>query len=376
MKKILKLGFIGGGINSAVGKVHFIASQMDKNFHVVSGVFSRDKIINYQTANLWAIEKNRTYSSIDKFIKYEKDKIDAVVLLSPSTDHFNVLLKLVKNRMPVICEKSFTTTLSEAREICKNAKKYKSYISLVYNYTGYPMIRELKELVRKKYFGDIKSIFIDMPQEGFITLDKNKKIIRPQSWRLKDGKIPTLSLDLGIHLFHLLGFLIQNKPQYITGMENSYCNFKTIVDDVKCLIKLERNATAAIWYSKSALGKKNGLSISVYGEKASAYWTQENAEKLELNNKLGNKVIIDRGSHLSSIANKERYARFKVGHPAGFIEAFANMYCDLAEDIKYYKKNGKRKIADYIFDENNGLEGLSLLTKLSQASKKNNWIKI
>ena len=122
MKKILNLGFIGGGLNSAVGRTHFIASQMDQKFQVVSGVFSRNKKINLATNALWNVNKKRIYHDIDEYILSEKNSVDAVAVLSPSTDHFHVLEKLIKNKIPVICEKSFTKNEKEARKICQLIK--------------------------------------------------------------------------------------------------------------------------------------------------------------------------------------------------------------------------------------------------------------
>ena len=376
MTNTLNLAFIGGGINSAVGRAHFISAQMDKNFQVVSGFFSRDKKINLLTGKTWNIDKSRIYDDLDTFIENEQNRIDVVALLSPTTDHYSVLKKLVKNKIPIICEKSFTRNEAEAREICKLSKKYNSYISLVYNYTGYPMIRELRQLIRSGSFGKIINVIIDMPQEGYISVDQKNKAFRPQQWRLKDYGIPIISLDLGIHLFHMLRFLIKDKPDSVISVENSYGNFKNLIDDVRCLIKLENKATASLWYSKSALGSRNGLSVNIYGTKLSAKWHQSQPEKLELNYKNGEKTKIDRASHLTKHASKDRYSRFKVGHPAGFIEAFANMYWDIADDLKYFKRNGIKKNSEFVFYEDHGLEGLNFLKKISISSKKNNWVKI
>ncbi len=376
MKKILNLGFIGGGLNSAVGRTHFIASQMDQKFQVVSGVFSRNKKINLATGALWNVNKKRIYHDIDEYILSEKNSVDAVAVLSPSTDHFHVLEKLIKNKIPVICEKSFTKNEKEARKICQLIKKHKSYVSLVYNYTGYPMVRELRDMIRSGAFGKIVNIIINMPQEGFMTVDKKSLPYKPQSWRLTDGEIPTISLDLGIHLFHMLRFLVKEKPLYATSIESNYGNFRNLIDDVKCLVKLENKITASMWFSKSALGNKNGLSIGIYGVKGACLWKQETADKIEVSFKNGEKKIIERGSNSYQHSSINRYSRFKSGHPTGFIEAFANMYWDIADDIQLFLKNGKKRNSKFVFYEEHGLEGLSFLKKISSSSKKGIWIKL
>jgi predicted dehydrogenase len=152
----------------------------------------------------------------------------------------------------------------------------------------------------------------------------------PQNWRLFDGEIPTVSLDLGVHCHHLLQFLTDKSlvPQW--ARQASLGNFKKVIDDVECAGILGKDAQFSMWFGKAALGHRNGLRVRLYGSEASATWYQASPDELHLYSRSGQAHLIDFGSPDLLVANQPRYMRFKAGHPTGFIEAFANLYDDLA----------------------------------------------
>jgi len=367
MKKI-KLAFLGGGINSAIGKTHKIAVEMDNRYEIVAGCFSRNEEINKKTADLYGI--NKIYSNLKELVKNERDKIDAIVILTPIPSHKEELIFCIKNNIPVICEKALTTSLKNALEIKKELTKYKGFLAITYNYTGYPMIRELKELIKMGKLGKIVHIDVQMPQESFIKVDKNNNPFKPQKWRLKDYEIPTIYLDLGAHLHDLVSFLINKKPMEVSVINRTYGYFN-VIDDVRGVVNYEDGIAAHYWFSKSALGHKNGLKIQIYGTKGSAFWYQMEPEYLYFCDNKGKKEIIERDNIDCIIANQERYNRFKAGHPIGFIEAFANYYYDIADLLLGINKNEN----GYVFGIDNAIEGLMLLEAMNKSSKKKDWEK-
>ena len=163
--KPLKLSFIGGGVNSSIGKIHIISSQLDNNFEIVSGMFSRNFHFNKKISNSLKINKNRIYNNIDSLIKNEKKIIDAFVVLAPTPDHFKILKILINQNVNIIIEKPILSNLKEVKELKILLKKFKKKIYLIHNYTGYPAVREIKELVRKKVYGKLLNININMTQE-------------------------------------------------------------------------------------------------------------------------------------------------------------------------------------------------------------------
>jgi len=201
---MFKLAFIGGSINSIAGYPHLIASQMDGRFQVVAGAFSTDREINKQTASKWKIE--RLYQDWQDLIVKEKDKVDAVVVLAPTPLHSQIILELLKHDIPVICEKALVGSIEELAQIEKVYDSKKHFLVVTNNYSGYPMVRELKKRISNGKLGKILHIRLQMPQESFLRPPKSIKY--PQLWRLKDGDIPAISLDLGAHLHHLAYFLL------------------------------------------------------------------------------------------------------------------------------------------------------------------------
>lgn len=372
---ILKLGFIGGGLNSAIGMTHKISSQMDNKFKIEAGCFSRNNKINKATAASWGIENDRVYSSWQDLLKCEKSSLDAIVILTPTNFHTEIILKALEYKIPVICEKTLTTSVDEAKQIKSVLQKNKGFLVTTYNYTGYPMIRELKHIIDSNKLGNIVQINIEMPQESFIRRNDKGEIPKPQDWRLHDGVVSTLSLDLGTHLSNMIYFLTQEKPLGVVALKNSFGHYDNVIDNIMCMIKYSNNIDCRMWYSKSAIGHKNGLKVEIYGEEASAEWYQMNPEFLILNDNVGRNITLDRSSKEISIANQERYNRFKSGHPAGFIEAFSNHYDDIYQAILSYK-NGKDYVNDFVFTIDSSLDGLKLMEAIETSADNKTWEKI
>ncbi len=373
MMRRLKLAFIGGGLNSAVGTTHKIASQMDGRFELVAGCFSTHIDVNERTKKQWYAD--RMYPSGKALLEAEKNKIDAVVVLTPTPYHTEIIIEAIKLGYPVICEKALTASISDAIRIKEALKRYRGYLAVTYNYTGYPMVRELRSIIRQNKLGRVQQIHIEMPQEGFERLDRNSNPMTPQRWRLQDGEIPTISLDLDDHLHNKIYFLTGEKPIKVIAIQNSFGLFKQVIDNVICIAKYTNDMVCNIWYSKAALGYRNGLRVRVYGEKGSAEWYQMNPEMLYLHDNRGHTQIIDRGSFDVNTSSQQRYNRFKAGHPAGFIEAFANLYSDIADSIIAYKENLNYK-SEYVFGVDEALGGLYMMEAIAKSAKNESWEKV
>lgn len=373
-KEPLKLAFIGGGIDSAIGYSHYIASQIDHLFTINAGCFSRRDEINKKTALTWGIDENHLYSNWEKLLNHETNHIDAVVILTPTVNHYEMIMKALDLGYSIISEKALATTYQEGLEITQKVEEKKAFFVVTHNYTAYPMLRELQNMIQNDKLGKITNIHIEMPQESFARLVNGNKPT-PQSWRLADGKISGVSLDLGAHLQHIVYFLTNENPIELVADESSFGWFKEVVDDVTCLARYESGMKSQMWYGKSAIGHRNGLRVRIYGTKASAEWFQMNPEELNFQTIDGDRMIIDRVSSNVNIANKLRYNRFKAGHPAGFVEAFGNLYYDIAEKLRQYKINGNHKL-DWSYDAKQATIGLEIFEAIKTSSKKNKWIKI
>ena len=369
----LKLGIIGGALDSAVGRSHHIAAQMDGRFRIVAGCFSPNAGNNLATAKALDVPEARTYGDWRKFLSAERDQIDAVLLLTPTPLHAEMAVEALELKIPVISEKALCVSAAEAETIRAARDKNDGFVAVTYNYTGYPMVRELRGMIRDGRLGQLTHVAAEMPQEGFLRLvgiDSSKPL--PQAWRLKDHFIPTVSLDLGVHLHHLIWFLTDQNPMEVAAMQQSQGHFEGIVDNVQCLARYSGDLPVQMWYGKTALGYANGLRIRIFGTEGSAEWVQMNPEFLVLNDNHGNTSLTRRSAIGLKICNQERYTRFKAGHPAGFIEAFANYYCDMADwlqDFRGGKKCGHEMVAGVEIAQ----EGMRTMEAISASSRANQW---
>jgi predicted dehydrogenase len=352
-RETLSLGFIGGGWNSAVGTTHFIASRMDGLFSVDAGVFSRHAEVNQQTASRWDVAEARTHDTIDQLLDREIGKLDAIVVLTPTPDHTEPVLKALERGFAIICEKALTTSTSDALRITQAVEASGGFLAVTYNYTGYPMVRELRRLMQEGRLGRITQVHVEMPQEGFARLGPDGKPASPQAWRLRDGLIPTISLDLGVHL-------------------HNHGHFADVVDNVTCMARYSGGVDGSFWFSKSAIGHRNGLRLRVYGSKGSAEWFQMAAEDLRLYDANGQLSVVDRASVDARLSAEARYTRFKAGHPAGFIEAFANLYDDIAHSLAAHRA-GRPSASEFVFGAPAALDGLLALEAMAKSAETRAW---
>jgi predicted dehydrogenase len=375
MPEKLRLAFLGGAVNSAVGRAHRDAIELDQKFDLVAGCFSRREDINRNTALQYRIEQDRCYENLDALIANERRSIDALVVLTPTQQHKPQVIAALEAGIPVICEKALAVSSAEAHEI-GIARGGAGFLAVTYNYTGYPMLREIRSMVESGIFGELQQIHIEMPQETFLRLKRDGTPMTPQDWRLHDGIVPTVSLDLGVHVHSLLYFLTQQAPEEVCATSQSFGNFPPIVDNVQAMVRCAGGLHCSMWYGKTALGQRNGLRVRIYGAKASIEWTQEFPEIAHFHDRTGRKQLIDRANPDVTIANDTRYERFKAGHPAGFIEAFANYYADLADALHQRKANASMQSRPYVLGLEEADEGLRLLEAFERSRQQRAWVAI
>lgn len=375
-KQRLDVAFLGGSLRSAVGRVHQVAATMDMRCNLAAGCFSRDPVSNLETGNAYGVSPDRLYSSLEALLDAEKGRIDGVVLVTPTDQHESQVLACLEAGVPVICEKALTNTSAGAYKIKAAVAETGGFLSVTYNYLGYPMLRELQALIAAGQLGSVHQVHVEMPQEGFLKVrPDNHKPIVPQDWRLHDVGVPTLSLDLGVHLHMITRFLTGEKPLEVAAINSTFGNFSPVVDNVICMAKYSNDILSNIWYGKVALGCRNGLRVRVFGERGSAEWVQETPELLHLSDDCGRRYVLDRGHPDAKVSNQPRYTRFKAGHPAGFIEAFANCYADIADSLASFR-NGQTSTNPYVFGVDESLEGLLFLEAIAAAGTKGAWVRV
>jgi len=370
----LSLGFIGGSLNSAVGYTHFVSSAMDNKWALDAGCFSSNAQLNRESAQVYGVVADRVYDVWQDMLGKEKGRLDAIVILTPTPAHFEIVMACLKDGIPVICEKSLVTSSVDAEKILEVRNLKNGFLAVTYNYSGYPMVRELRAIIQKGTLGKILHFQAEMPQEGYIRVDAHGNKPMPQSWRLTDGQVPIIHLDLGSHLHQLIHYLIGQKPIEVISDQGSYGWFSEVIDNVTCLCRYSEGVQGQMWFSKSALGHRNGLRLRIYGSEASAEWYQLSPEELVLSFADGRREIMDRASTVE-VANMRRYNRFKAGHPAGFIEAFANLYSDIADCLRQYRATGQWN-SDNVFSAELAVEGLHMIEAMIKSTDSKTWQKV
>jgi predicted dehydrogenase len=358
----LKIAFVGGGINSAIGNSHLSAVSMDKRWEIHPSYFSTDPLINDETHRKWGIPINNVHQSYADYL-LQKSDIDLLGVLTPSPLHAELIEFCIKNSIAVLTEKPICCNLTEMRGLLTLLNQYpEAYVRYVHNYSHYPMFKELEILTKQGNIGRIKHIRIDMPSDGYA---REELTGLPQAWRQVDGEIPMLLLDLMTHMYHLCHRLVGHSSGEVISSCDNITTSMNVVDNCLAQIRRDDGVLIDLWCSKAHLGIKNGLNISVFGESGSMTWNQTNPDQLTCSDMQSNVLIKNRGSISQEARNFER---FKPGHPTGFIEAFANFYLDLADDIERNATNkSPNKWISTLHDAANGIVVIDAITRSSIA---------
>jgi len=338
---------LGGGVNSAVGRVHRCAlSLCEREIIILNGVFSRTESIQDESHRLWNARDKVTHKVAESLLhEYKASAKNIIVLvLLPSPDHFDKVILALSLGYSVICEKPGCTSHEQALIIRNYVTTNDCFFRTTFNYCGYPMLREIRSMLDSSRIGELRQVRIEMPQEGLVRppLVQGAKQA-PQKWRLSDGAIPTVCLDLGVHLYHMLVYLTGDQFDPVFSRFTNHTSYAKILDTMNTLFTGRSTAIeGSMWITKSAIGYRNGLQVKIFGTEGSLAWKQTESERIEYAPRRGHTQIIERGVDCV-VAHQKRYERMKPGHPAGFIEAFSNLYMDIADEYYMWKCDNQYK---------------------------------
>jgi len=344
MSKKIRLGILGGGGDSLIGVLHRVASHINDNYQIVGAVFNPDFEQNINFAKEIDIPTNRVYKSFDIFIEEEmklpkEERIQVCSVLTPNFLHFPMAKKLLENGFHVICEKPMTTSLEEAKILQEVHKKAGTVFALTHTYTGYPMVRQMREMIKSGDLGKIHKVDARYYQ-GWINTIIHDKEKRSSVWRLdpKKAGISSCMGDIGVHAFNLI--------EFTTGLKikSVLCDFNYLYDDNKmdidgtALIRLGEHVKGVIRSSQVATGEENGLAITIYGEKAAFRWEQERPNFLYKLSDTEPTQIYKPGHAYNSDLSLDG-TKLPPGHPEGIFDSMANIYLGAARAIRGEKYN-------------------------------------
>jgi predicted dehydrogenase len=379
-KRKLRYGMVGGGQNAFIGAVHRMAANLDGQIELVAGAFSSDAKNSATTGEQLFLDPKRVYASYAEMAEREaalpeNERIDFVSIVTPNFLHAPVATTFLKKGFHVVCDKPMTLTLKQAKALRETVRKSGKVFALTHNYTGYPMVKEARELVRSGRLGKILKVVAEYPQ-GWL-LDKIEAEGQKQaSWRLNPKKAGASSClgDIGTHA--------ENLGRYITGLEiESLCaEFTTFIpgraleDDANLLLRYKGGAKGVLHCSQISCGEENNLNIRVYGTQGSLAWQQEHPNELKFIAKGEPAKILRRGNNYVSDTAK-KFTRLPFGHPEAFIEAFANIYLEAVAAIRA-SSEGKPINKNDFPTVDDGVIGMAFLeTAVASAKSNAKWTK-
>ena len=368
MSKI-KLGMVGGGKGSFIGEVHRMAARLDDRYELLAGALSSDANTAKESALSLNLDKKRSYSSFDTMAEVEaslEDGIEAVAIVTPNHLHAQVAEAFLNNGIHVICDKPLTSSLADAEGLASIVKDTGLVFAVTYNYSGYPMVRQAREMIQNGDLGELRVIQIEYAQ-GWLATDIEKTGHKQALWRTNPAKagIGGAIGDIGTHAFHLSEFVTGLQVKDLLADLDSMVSGRELDDNANILMKYTNDVKGMLWVSQIATGKENGLKIRVFGTKAGIEWSQENPNFLKFS-RLGEslRTLSRGGPSIGSLAGDA--TRIPSGHPEGFIEGFANIYSDTADLIVAHRSNSKiNSLAPTI---NDGIRGMQFIETAVKSS--------
>ena len=342
LERTLKMGMVGGGPGAFIGEVHRKAARMDGGIDIVAGNFSRTPARNKETGRQLLLEPGRVYNSHEELTEKERrlpegERVDFVSIVTPNNSHFPIAKRLLAAGFHVMCEKPMTFSVREARELRKIVAASGKVFGLMHNYTGYPMVKLARDMVRDGDLGEIRKIVVQYPQ-GWLASPLEKTGSVQAVWRTDPGQsgIAGAIGDIGTHCENLLEYITGLKITEICADITTFVKGRRLDDDGNCLLRFENGAKGILHVSQIAIGEENNLAIWVYGTKKSLEWHQEHPNHLAVKEPDGPVQVYRRGNSYigAKSAAAARATRLPFGHPEAFIEAFANIYCNFADTIR------------------------------------------
>lgn len=372
MKKI-KLGMVGGGEGAFIGEVHRIAARMDERFHLCAGALCSDPERSLKSALDLGLPEDRSYSDYKEMAISESqrdDGINFVSIVTPNHLHHPIAKAFLEVGINVICDKPMTMNSEEAQELIDISESSDLIFAVTYNYSGYPLIREAREIIKKGELGSIRIIKVEYIQD-WLTEPIENTGQKQASWRVdpKKSGIGGSIGDIGTHAFHLAHFVTQQLPNKISADLSCFVEGRELDDNAHILMRYESGAKGMIWSSQVAPGNENNLKIQIYGEKGGLIWQQENPNELILNLLNQPSKRLTRGS--SFVGDQSaRLTRIPAGHPEGYLEGFANIYREVADEFSA-KISGKPISKDILYPTSKeGLYGVSFIEAAIESNSK------
>ena len=367
----LKLGMVGGGQGAFIGGVHRMAARLDGCFDLVAGAFSSDAGRAHASAAELGIDGDRSYANFNEMAKAEAarpDGIEAVSIVTPNHLHGPIAEAFLAHDISVICDKPMTATLAQAESLMEAAEASKGHFFLTHNYTGYPMIRQARQMVTEGALGEIRIVEANYLQDWLSEAPAGDN--KQAKWRMDAAQSGGGAIgDIGTHAHNLACFVSRLRATSLSAMLSSHVAGRMVDDDARITLQFDGGARGHIWASQVAIGNENNLTLAVYGTKGSLRWTQENPNIIIFTELGRAPQIITRGGGMANAA-AAAVTRIPAGHPEGYLEAFATLYKEAAMAIRSLDK-----VSDATINIEDGFDGVKFVNACQNSSRNGaSWV--
>jgi predicted dehydrogenase len=332
----IRLGMVGGGEGAFIGAVHRIAARLDDAYVLVAGALSASPEKAKRSAEAIGLAPERSYPDFQTMARAEAaraDRIEAVAIVTPNHMHAAVAEAFLETGVHMICDKPLAATLEEARRLRDKARASGLIFATTYNYSGYPLIRHARSMVRGGELGTLRIVQVEYPQD-WLAAPIETTGQKQAEWRTDPARAGAGGCigDIGTHAYQLAHFVTGMAPEQILAEVTTFVPGRRLDDNVQILLRYANGARGALWASQVAPGNDNGLRLRVFGEKGGLEWCQEEPNRL-LWSPLGEAPrLVRRGTAVMN-ADGQRINRIPPGHPEGYLEAFATIYTEVAAAI-------------------------------------------
>ncbi len=371
----LRLGMVGGGPGGFIGAVHRIAARLDDRFELVAAALSSDPDRARAAGLELHIAPDRAYGSFSEMAAAEsvrKDRIDAVSIVTPNHLHYPPAKAFLQAGIHVICDKPLTTTLEDALDLAQIVRRTGLLFSVTHNYTGYPMVRQARQMVADGELGPIRVVQVEYPQDWLATpLERTGQ--KQALWRTDPAQSgPAGSLgDIGTHAFNLASFVTGLNCQELAADLSTFVPGRRLDDNVQILLRFAEGARGMLWASQVAVGNQNNLRLRVFGEKAALEWKQEEPNYL-WSAGLGKPPNLIYRASAGAGAVAAHASRVPSGHPEGYLEAFAQLYLDIADQINARLESRPPDPASLLVPTvDDGVAGMRFISAVIESSRRN-----
>ncbi|MGZ3811629.1 MAG: Gfo/Idh/MocA family protein [Mucilaginibacter sp.] len=380
-KRKLRMGMIGGGKDAFIGAIHRIAANMDGLIELVCGALSINEEIAKESGKMLFLPVNRTYTNYEEMIAAESklpadQRMDFVTIVTPNFAHFAPAMLALENGFNVVVEKPVTFTLDEAKQLKKKVEETGLMLLLTHTYSGYPMVKEAKQIVKSGALGKVRKIYVEYHQ-GWLSRLSEREGNTQAAWRTdpkRSGKSGCMG-DIGTHAAHLAEYISGLKIKQMCASLNTVVEGRMLDDDGAILLRFEDNATGVLTASQVAAGEENALKIRVYGENGGLEWAQQEPNTLTIRWIDKPAQTLRAGSNYGD--RESAYAthncRTPGGHPEGYLEAFGNLYRNFALTLsaKINNEEPQKEWLDFPGIED-GIRGMAFIDNVVASSQSDN----